>query len=117
MSASGRITSGRIDVGQDLIRITRTGERCAERARYLQIYEALHRVDVEQVEAGEIAMVMGLEDIAIGETLADVENPVALPLIQVEEPTVRMTFAVNTSPLSGSRGSLEHVAPAALAPV
>jgi GTP-binding protein len=103
-SASGRITSGRIRAGQDLIRITRTGEQRPERARYLQVYEALRRVDVQQVEAGEIAMVMGLEDIAIGETLADVDNPVALPLIQVEEPTVRMTFAVNTSPLSGVEG-------------
>jgi GTP-binding protein len=104
VSASGRITSGRIRVGQDLTRITRTGQYMPERARYLQIYEALHRLDVEQVEAGEIAMVMGLEDIAIGETLADVENPVALPMIMVEEPTVRMTFAVNTSPLSGVEG-------------
>lgn len=104
VSASGRITSGRIRVGQDLTRITRTGQCMPERARYLQIYEALHRLDVEEVEAGEIAMVMGLEDIAIGETLADVDNPVALPLIMVEEPTVRMTFAVNTSPLSGSEG-------------
>ncbi|MFO7697389.1 MAG: translational GTPase TypA [Anaerolineae bacterium] len=104
VSASGRITSGRIRLGQDLTRITRTGQLMPERARYLQIYEALHRLDVEQVEAGEIAMVMGLEDIAIGETLADVDNPVALPMIMVEEPTVRMTFAVNTSPLSGVEG-------------
>lgn len=56
------------------------------------------------MEAGEIAMILGLEDVAIGETLADAENPVALPLIQVEEPTVRMTFGVNTSPLSGTEG-------------
>ncbi len=104
VSASGRITSGRISAGQDMIRITRDGSHKQERARYLQIYDALHRVDVEEVEAGEIAMILGLEDVAIGETLADAENPVALPLIQVEEPTVRMTFGVNTSPLSGTEG-------------
>ncbi len=104
VSASGRITSGRIRAGQDLARITRSGSVVPERARYLQVYEALRRIDVEEVQAGEIAMVMGLEDVAIGETLADPENPVALPLIQVEEPTVRMSFTVNTSPLAGTEG-------------
>ncbi len=104
VSASGRITSGRIRAGQGLIRITRDGTHIEERARYLQIYDALHRMDVEQVEAGEIAVILGLEDVAIGETLADAENPVALPLIEVEEPTVRMTFGVNTSPLAGTEG-------------
>jgi len=104
MSASGRITGGRLRCGQDLVRITRDGQHRPERARYLQVFEALRRVDVDEVEAGEIAMVQGLEDVAIGETLADPECPMALPLIQVEEPTVRMTFAVNTSPLSGTEG-------------
>jgi GTP-binding protein len=64
----------------------------------------LQRVDVEQVEAGDIAVVMGLEDVAIGETLADPVEPRALPMISVEEPTVRMSFGVNLSPLYGSEG-------------
>jgi len=104
ITAIGRVTAGRLCAGQDLVRITRDGEHRAERARYLQVHEGLQRVDVEQVEAGDIAVVIGLEDVAIGETLADPEHPRALPTIRVEEPTVRMTFGVNMSPLYGSEG-------------
>ena len=100
--AIGRVSSGRLVAGQDLVRITRDGAWILERARYLQVHEALERVDVDSVEAGEIAVVAGLNDVAIGETLADVEQPVALPGIDVEEPTVRMTFGVNVSPLAGT---------------
>ena len=75
-----------------------------ERARYLYIHQGLNKVEVEHAEAGEIIALAGLEGIAIGETLADPENPVALPTIRVEEPTVRMTFGVNTSPFSGREG-------------
>ncbi len=102
--AIGRVRSGRLVAGQDLVRITRDGARISERARYLQVHEALERVDVDLVEAGEIAVVAGLSDVAIGETLADAEQPVALPGIQVEEPTVRMTIGVNLSPLAGTEG-------------
>ena len=100
--AIGRVSSGRLVAGQDLVRITRDGAWIHERARYLQVHEALQRADVDVVEAGEIAVVGGLNDVAIGETLADVEQPVALPGIDVEEPTVRMTFGVNVSPLAGT---------------
>jgi GTP-binding protein len=102
--AIGRVTSGHMNAGQDLMRITRTGVLMPERARYLQVHEGLQRVDVDHVEAGEIAVVAGLLDIAIGETLADPLQPVALPVINVEEPTVRMSFAVNSSPLAGREG-------------
>jgi len=103
-TAIGRVHSGCLRVGQDLVRITRDGTQVAEKVRYLQVHEALRRVDVEQVEAGEIAVVAGLTDVAIGETLADPDEPLALPTIKVEQPTVRMTFGVNTSPLSGQEG-------------
>ena len=63
---------------------------------------------MESAEAGEIIALAGLEGIAIGETLADPENPVALPPITVEEPTVKMTFGVNTSPFTGREGNGEH---------
>jgi GTP-binding protein len=102
--AIGRVRSGRLVAGQDLVRITRSGTWIGEQARYLQVHEALERVDVDLVEAGEIAVVAGLSDVAIGETLADAEQPVALPGIQVEEPTVRMTIGVNLSPLAGTEG-------------
>jgi GTP-binding protein len=64
----------------------------------------LNRVEVQSAQAGEIIALAGLEGIAIGETLADVDNPQALPPIHVEEPTVRMSFGVNTSPFAGREG-------------
>ena len=54
--------------------------------------------------AGEIVAIAGIPDIMIGETIADVNNPVALPLIEIEEPTVKMTFSINTSPFAGREG-------------
>ena len=104
VTAVGRIFAGRIEVGQPLARLTRDGAALPERARYLYVHEGLQRVEVESAEAGEIAALAGLEEIAIGDTLADPEQPVALPSIRVEEPTVRMAFSVNTSPLSGREG-------------
>ena len=104
VTAVGRIFAGRMLAGQPLVRITVKGEQLAERARYLYIHEGLKRVEVEQAEAGEIVALAGLEGIGIGETLADAENPIALPPIKVEAPTVRMTFGVNTSPFSGREG-------------
>jgi GTP-binding protein len=104
VTAVGRIFAGRIELGQALARLSVDGQVLPERARYLYIHEGLKRVEVESAEAGEIIALAGLEGIAIGETLADPETPVALPPIKVEEPTVRMTFGVNTSPFSGREG-------------
>jgi GTP-binding protein len=101
VTAVGRIFAGKIKVGQPLARLKLDGTNVPERARYLYVHQGLNKVEVEQAEAGEIIALAGLEGIAIGETLADPENPVALPTILVEEPTVRMTFGVNTSPFSG----------------
>jgi GTP-binding protein len=102
--AIGRIHSGKIQVGQLLARIKLDGQIVPERARYLYIHQGLERVEVENAEAGEIVSIAGLEAIAIGETLAAPDDPIALPPIRVEEPTVRMTFGVNTSPFSGREG-------------
>ncbi len=104
VTAVGRIFRGKIQLGQPLARITVEGQVLPERARYLYVHQGLKRVEVEHAEAGEIVALAGLEGIAIGETLADPENPVSLPPIKVEEPTVRMTFGVNTSPFSGKEG-------------
>jgi len=104
VTAVGRVFSGRILVGQPLIRLTTEGENLPERARYLYVHQGLDKVEVESAEAGEIVALAGLEGIAIGDTLADPANPIALPRIKVEEPTVRMTFGVNTSPFSGREG-------------
>ncbi len=103
-TAVGRIFSGSITVGQPLARITVEGEVISERARYLYVFEGLERVEVEDAKAGEIVVIVGLEGISIGETLADPAFPIALPPIQVEAPTVRMSVGVNTSPFAGREG-------------
>ncbi len=64
----------------------------------------MDKEEIEEAQAGEIIVLAGLEDIQIGETLADPEDARALPPIRVEEPTVRMTFGVNTSPFAGKEG-------------
>jgi len=104
VTAVGRIHSGSIKSGQAVARMQKNGVILNERARYLYVFQGLDRIEVPSAEAGEIVAIAGLEGIAIGETLADPENPVALPIIEVEEPTVRMTFGVNTSPFTGKEG-------------
>ena len=103
-TAIGRIFAGKITAGQNLARIQLSGAVLPEKARYLYVHQGLNKVEVDQASAGEIVAIAGLEGIAIGETLADPENAVALPQIHVEEPTVRMTFGVNTSPFTGKEG-------------
>ncbi len=104
VTAVGRIFAGRIKAGQRLARLTAEGQNLPESARYLYTFQGLNKVEVEEAVAGDIVSLAGLEGIGIGETLADPANPAALPTIKVEEPTVRMTFGVNTSPFSGREG-------------
>ncbi len=104
VTAVGRVHAGRIHAGQKLARIQADGSILPEAARYLYTFQGLKKVEVDEVSAGDIVSLAGLEGIAIGETLADPLEPVALPTIKVEEPTVRMTFGVNTSPFAGREG-------------
>ncbi len=104
VTAVGRVFAGTIKAGQKLARLTADGQNLPETARYLYVHHGLGKVEVPEASAGEIIALAGLEGIAIGETLADPQSPVALPTIRVEEPTVRMTFGVNTSPFSGREG-------------
>jgi GTP-binding protein len=104
VTAVGRLSSGVIRVGQPLARITLDDRIIIEEARYLYVHSGLKKVEVESAAAGEIVVLAGLEDIQIGETLADAGVTEPLPRIHVEEPTVRMTFGVNTSPFSGREG-------------
>ncbi len=103
-TAIGRVFAGKIRVGQNVTRMTLKGENLPEKIPYLYVQEGLEREEVQEAIAGDIVAVAGLENVAIGETLADPENAVALPGIRVEEPTVRMTFGVNTSPFAGKEG-------------
>lgn len=104
VTAVGRVFAGRIRAGQKLARLTADGQNLPETARYLYTFQGLNKTEIEEASAGEIVSLAGLEGIAIGETLADPASPVPLPTIRVEEPTVRMTFGVNTSPFSGKEG-------------
>ena len=103
-TALGRIHSGVINSGQTVARMSADGQIFNEKARYLYVFQGLDKIEVPQASAGDIVAIAGLEAVNIGETLADPENPVALPTIKVEEPTVRMTFGVNSSPFSGKEG-------------
>ena len=104
VTALGRIQSGKVRAGQSIARIQHDGIVLADSARYLFTFQGLEKIPVTIVEAGDIVTIAGLKNIAIGETLADIDNPVALPVIHVEKPTVQMTFGVNTSPFSGREG-------------
>jgi len=104
LTAIGRIFAGQMDVEQPVTRIALNGEHLPETIRYLYEQDGLERKEISQALAGDIVAVAGLEGIEIGETLADPENPVALPSIHVEKPTVRMAFGVNTSPFTGREG-------------
>ncbi|MCL4367638.1 MAG: translational GTPase TypA [Actinobacteria bacterium] len=102
--AVGRIFAGRISIDQAVTRIDVDGVMTPARVRYLYIHQGLQRVVVNQAEAGEIVAIGGIENVGIGETIADADHHVALPTIRIEEPTVRMTFGVNTGPLAGREG-------------
>ena len=100
----GRLVSGTIKRGMPVVRIAPTGERVSGKIEYLFTYHNLSKQEVEAVSAGDILALGGLENLGISDTIADPANAVALPPISVEEPTVRMTFGVNTSPIAGRDG-------------
>jgi GTP-binding protein len=104
VTAIGRIFAGKIKAGQRLMRLTADGRSLSESAKYLYTFQGLNKIEIEEASAGDIVSFAGLEGIGIGETLADPNNPIPLPTIKVEEPTVRMTFGVNTSPFAGKEG-------------
>lgn len=104
VTAVGRIFAGKIKANQKLARIKMDGTIVPESAKYLYTFKGLNKLEIEEAIAGDIISLAGLDEISIGETLADPANPVALPTIKVEEPTVRMTFGVNTSPFAGKEG-------------
>ncbi|ABO49018.1 GTP-binding protein TypA [Desulforamulus reducens MI-1] len=105
--AIGRISQGTIAAGQTVTVIDHDGNTRNFRTGRVYVYEGLERVEVPKATCGEIVVVSGLEDIKIGETIADKDNPVAIPPIKVDEPTLEMTFMVNDSPFAGQEG--EHI--------
>ncbi|MBP6859467.1 MAG: translational GTPase TypA [Candidatus Magasanikbacteria bacterium] len=102
--ATGRIYNGTIKTGQDIMHINREGIMKKCRVMALMTFFGLERIEVQEAYAGDVVAIAGISDINIGETVADVVNPVALPLLTIEEPTVKMTFSVNNSPFAGKEG-------------
>jgi GTP-binding protein len=102
--AIGRLRSGTLRRAQPVMRITPAGETIAGKVAQLFTFRNLQRVEQEAVSAGDIVAIAGIPEVGIGDTIADVADPRPLPPITVEEPTVRMTFAVNDSPFSGREG-------------
>ena len=105
--ATGRIYNGRIKAGQEIIHINQIGEMKKVKLTALIGFSGLDKVDITEAEAGDIIAVAGIADINIGETIADPNEAVALPLLDIEEPTINMTFSVNASPFAGKEGQFK----------
>ena len=100
----GRILNGRIKPGQ-MVAVMNHEEQVAQgRINQLLGFQGLERVPLEEAEAGDIVIISGIEDIGIGVTITDKDNPKGLPMLSVDEPTLTMDFMVNTSPLAGTEG-------------
>ena len=100
-----RVERGVLRQGQTLAHLTRDGETKSAKVASLYVSEGLDRIEAAEARAGEVAVVAGIPEVTIGETLADAEVPEALPLLAVDEPALSMTIGVNTSPLAGLSGS------------
>jgi GTP-binding protein len=100
----GRVQRGRMKVNQEVMVLL--GDEFKEKARIGTIlgFRGLDRVPVEEAEAGDIIIISGIEHVAIGATIADIDKPEALPVIAIDEPTLTMNFMVNTSPFAGKEG-------------
>jgi GTP-binding protein len=100
----GRIVNGRVRQADRVAVVHRDGAVEQAKVTVLYGYEGLKRVDIAEASAGEIVAIAGIESIDIGETVAELENPQALPLIRIDEPTVSMLFSANVSPFAGKEG-------------
>ena len=102
--AVGKVARGVIKEGQPIVLMQADGSIKKSRVKELYIFESLGKKKVTEVIAGDICAVVGLEDFNIGDTIADIENPEALPVISVDEPTMSMLFSINNSPFFGKDG-------------
>jgi GTP-binding protein len=102
--AIGRLFNGRVRIGDQVTIAKLNGTTQSTRVTKLFAFEGLKRTDILEAAAGDIVCLAGIEDITIGETIADPESPVAIAPIAVDEPTVSMVFGINTSPMAGREG-------------
>jgi GTP-binding protein len=104
--AIGRVVRGSIAPGMSVVLCGAEGVSARQRIGQVLVVEALERMAVDAASAGEIVIVTGMPEVAIGDTIADADNPEALPRLEVGEPTLRMQFSVNASPFSGREAKL-----------
>ncbi len=100
----GKIFSGSLKKGQDVVLLKKDGTTVRGKVQKLFVYEGIGRKEVEEAKTGEIVAFAGFDNAEIGDTVSIPENPVALPPIEVEEPTISMVFSVNKSPFAGREG-------------
>jgi GTP-binding protein len=102
--AIGRLMRGTIKAGQQVALVKRDGTIQKHRLKELYLFEGLGKVKVDEVQAGDICAIVGLDGFEIGDTVTDPENPQALPPISIDEPTMSMLFTINDSPFFGREG-------------
>ncbi|WP_243472622.1 MULTISPECIES: translational GTPase TypA [Winogradskyella] len=102
--AIGRLTRGTLKAGQPISLVKRDGSIVKSKIKELHTFEGLGRLKVEEVQAGDICAIVGLEGFEIGDTVADFENPEGLKTIAIDEPTMSMLFTINDSPFFGKDG-------------
>ncbi|MCX7760209.1 MAG: translational GTPase TypA [Hydrogenothermaceae bacterium] len=102
--AIGRIFNGSVKQNQQIAVVKKDGTIIKGTVRVLYTYEGLNKVEVKEAKAGDIVAIAGIDDITIGDTISDIDNPIALPPITVEEPTISVIFSVNDSPFAGRSG-------------
>ncbi len=105
--AIGRILNGKVTSGQEVARIKRDGTIDNFRLTGLTTFVGLDKAEITEAVAGDIVALSGVADPIIGETISDKDNPQALPLLAIEEPTINATFAVNSSPFAGREGEFK----------
>ena len=102
--ALGRITRGTLKLRGNVALLTREDEPSTHNLERIFVFRGMERVEVPEAKAGDIVAITGPDGVSIGDTIASLESPEALPVIDIEEPTVRMTFGVSTSPFIGKEG-------------
>ena len=102
--AVGRVHRGELREGQEILLCKRDGGMVKSKVKELDVFEGLGRTKVQSVRSGDICAVVGIENFEIGETIADINEPEALPTIAIDEPTMSMLFTINNSPFFGKDG-------------
>ncbi|MHB8581266.1 MAG: translational GTPase TypA [Ignavibacteriaceae bacterium] len=100
----GRIHNGSARVGDNIILITKDGDKTNAKVSKLYLFENIKRIDAEEISAGDIGAIAGLEDVDIGDTITSPLKPEQLPFVAIDEPTITMNFMVNNSPFAGMEG-------------